>query len=277
MVRGEIQAAGTLYDSNLQYYDAVMEFAHGADEALRKDPRLAPTSIKGPVLFDAMTTMLPFVGMQGKIVLDEYGLKEGFFAVRNVWGKKSIKVLLMDTWARKCIDYFNPNLLVTDLSGNVTWKFQGNPTLFMGNGPDSSGPDSSYAVSPHPCPVSRTVLRRHRLAFGPAARANLRTRSCCSSVWCSIGWLAARAHWLGGAGNTTEVPQNVIKGHCLPGTLFVPSKAEGLADPDTPCPGCCIECQAGFFIEPGSVQPSAHLPACPSPIPSTLRLSCNPA
>ena len=133
MVAGEKTPDIQMYANAMQFYDALMEFVNGVDAILRKDPKTPPTSIRGAALFEAMTTMPTFVGMQGKIVLDLYGLKEGFFAIRNNWGKTSVNVLLMDTWARVARDVFNPDTWVTDLSGNVKWKFQGNPVLFMGN------------------------------------------------------------------------------------------------------------------------------------------------
>ena len=124
--------ADRIYYHTQQLYDAFMAFANAADAILKSDPTTAPSAIKGSKLYDTMLKTR-FVGSQGKFVLDGYGLKDGHFLMRNVWGKESVKVLLIDSWAKKAFDLKNPDLMVTNLAGNVTWKFQGDPVLFMGN------------------------------------------------------------------------------------------------------------------------------------------------
>jgi hypothetical protein len=236
LVRGDhLLDMDLLYHNAIQFYDAVMEFAHGVDAVLRQDPQRSPTSIRGADLYEAMTTMPPFVGMQGKIVLDAYGLKEGHFAMRNVWGKQSLKVLLMDTLHRSISDVTHLNTWVTDLSGTVTWKFQGQPILFMGKAPPLQPPNRSVC----PCFFGESL-------YGPVAWAKQA---------CSTG-----ASQFCGAGNTSVIPKNIFKGHCLPGNFLVRSKLP--EDPDSPCPECCEKCKVGFYIEPRC--PIAPL-ACPLP------------
>ena len=116
-----------------QFYDATMEYVQGVDAMLRKDPQRLTSPLRGADVVDAIVSyMEPFVGFQGKIVVDAYGVKEGNFIIRNVWGKEAINVLLMDTWSRSASPIPNPDRWVTDISGTIRWKFQGNPTLFMG-------------------------------------------------------------------------------------------------------------------------------------------------
>ena len=69
----------------MQFYDTIIEFAYAADAMLKEDPTRAPSSIRGAALYEALTKTRT-VGMQGRVVIDEYGLKEGHFVIRNVWG-----------------------------------------------------------------------------------------------------------------------------------------------------------------------------------------------
>ena len=69
----------------VQFYDTIIEFAYAADAILKEDPTRAPSSIRGAALYEALTKTRT-VGMQGRVVIDEYGLKEGHFVIRNVWG-----------------------------------------------------------------------------------------------------------------------------------------------------------------------------------------------
>ena len=69
----------------VQFYDTIIEFAYAADAMLKEDPTRAPSSIRGAALYEALTKTRT-VGMQGRVVIDEYGLKEGHFVIRNVWG-----------------------------------------------------------------------------------------------------------------------------------------------------------------------------------------------
>jgi hypothetical protein len=124
--------ASEIYYNTQQMYDSFMMFAYAADAMLQQEPSLSSGSIRGPRLYDALLKTR-LAASQGKIVLDGYGLKDGHFLMRNVWGKQKIKVLLLDSWAKKVFDIANPDLMVTDLSGKVTWKFQGDPIVFMGN------------------------------------------------------------------------------------------------------------------------------------------------
>jgi hypothetical protein len=47
-------------------------------------------------------------------------------------GKQSVLVMLLDTYAKSATPIDSNGVWVTDLSGNITWKFQGEPALFMG-------------------------------------------------------------------------------------------------------------------------------------------------
>ena len=69
----------------MQFYDTIIEFAYAADAMLKEDPTRAPSSIRGTALYEALTKTRT-VGMQGRVVIDDYGLKEGHFVIRNVWG-----------------------------------------------------------------------------------------------------------------------------------------------------------------------------------------------
>jgi hypothetical protein len=129
---GELAGASEMYYHVQQYYDSLMMFAHAADALLKQDPSLPAEEVRGKRLYDSILKTR-FVASQGKIVIDGFGLKDGFFCVRNIWGKQKIKVLLLDSWAKKAVDFFNPNTTVTDLSGKISWQFQGQPVLFMGN------------------------------------------------------------------------------------------------------------------------------------------------
>ena len=40
--------------------------------------------------------------------------------------------MLLDTYAKSATPIDSNGVWVTDLSGNITWKFQGEPALFMG-------------------------------------------------------------------------------------------------------------------------------------------------
>ncbi len=116
-----------------QFYDATMEFVQGVDAMLRGDPQRPTSPLRGADVIDAiLNDMEHFVGVQGKVVVDAYGVKEGNYVIRNIWGKEAIPVLLLDTWSRSASPIPNPERWVTDISGTIRWKFQGNPTLFMG-------------------------------------------------------------------------------------------------------------------------------------------------
>ena len=134
-----------------------MMFANAADALLQKDPSMTAGQIRGANLYDAILKNR-FVASQGKIVIDGYGLKDGHFAVRNLWGKPpwhtKTSVLLLDSWAKTASAILNPDVMLTDYTGTIRWKFNGDPILFMGN--TSIAPKN---VRPGHCPAGMFYTR----------------------------------------------------------------------------------------------------------------------
>ena len=59
-------------------------------------------------------------------------LHSGHRMDRGRAGKQSVLVMLLDTYAKSATPIDSHGVWVTDLSGNITWEFQGKPALFMG-------------------------------------------------------------------------------------------------------------------------------------------------
>ncbi len=110
----------------VQFFDAVMIFANAADKLLRDNPKRDLSTLKGPDLFKAMTKN-EFTALQGRMVIDLFGTKEGHFVVRNVWGQGDTMtlppVLLLDTLAVAVIPLAVEPITITGINGQ-TWTFQ---------------------------------------------------------------------------------------------------------------------------------------------------------
>jgi hypothetical protein len=121
--------------SSVYFYDAVRMFLLAVDGLLRDQPGRSLSQLSGEELFNALTNQ-EIVGFTGRIVVDGFGTKEGFYVIRNVWGKTGLLVYLLDTYTQNAFPVDKGGTVLTDLSGHMTWRFNGSidsPVVFPGN------------------------------------------------------------------------------------------------------------------------------------------------